>query len=189
MTKRLISVSSLRMPYFKVPLTDNRFIIQAVVLDLRSLSLEEVHEHIQRESFEGDNRSIVRALLDTGATHCTVTEELVQRLGMKEDGECPTPISTAGHPIRCKQYSILLGIPVVEVCETQQVRDTHTGQEAMVSQKINHFKAHIAQVLGLPKQEKDRGFDVIIGMDFLGKMIFHYSGNPAVAGGEMTLGF
>ena len=187
--KQLTSVSFRRMPYFRVPLVDNRFVIQAVVLDLRSLSFEEAREHIQKESFEGNSRSVVRALLDTGATHCTVTEELVQRLSMKEDGECPTPISTAGHPIRCKQYSILLGIPLMEVYGTQKVYNAETGCEAVVPQRVNHFKAHVAQVIGLPKQGKDRGFDVIIGMDFLGKMMFHYSGNPATAGGEMVLGF
>ena len=41
----------------------------------------------------------------------------------------------------------------------------------------------------MPKQEKVRGFDVIIGMDLLGKMIFHYSGNPATSQGELTIGF
>ncbi len=175
------------MPYFKVPLKDNRFIIRSVILDIRSLSPKEVKSYIERVNFEGENRSVVSALIDTGATNCSITEDLAERLCLKPTGQCT--VGTAGHPIECNQYFILLGIPVSEVYGMQKIYDEKSGQQREVPYGVTHFKAHFAQVSSMPKQEKVRGFDVIIGMDLLGKMIFHYSGNPATSQGELTIGF
>ena len=101
------------MPYFNTSLKDNRFIVESVVLDIRSLGSEKTSAYIQESNFEGDGRSAAKALIDTGATHCSITEELAQKLNLIPTGT--ETIGTAGHPIECKQYLILLGIPVSEV--------------------------------------------------------------------------
>lgn len=175
------------MPYFKIPLKGGRFIIRSVVLDIRSLSPEEVKTYVESNNFEGENRSVVNALIDTGATNCCITENLAERLRLKPTGQCT--IGTAGHPIECNQYFVLLGIPVSEVHGVQKMYDKETGQQRAVPYGVSYFRAHISQVSSLPRQEKSRDFDVIIGMDLLGKMIFHYSGNPAAPAGELTIGF
>lgn len=175
------------MPYFKVPLKDNRFIIQSVVLDIRSLSPEEIKTHVKDANFEGESRSVASALIDTGATHCSITEDLAERLHLKPTGRCA--VNTAGHPIECNQYFILLGIPISEVQEIRKIYSERGDRQKIVPHIVDHFKVHISQVSSLPKQEGVRDFDVIIGMDLLGKMIFHYSGNPTYPTGEMTIGF
>ena len=175
------------MPYFNTSLKDNRFIVESVVLDIRSLGSEKTSAYIQESNFEGDGRSAAKALIDTGATHCSITEELAQKLNLIPTGT--ETIGTAGHPIECKQYLILLGIPVSEVQGYQKILNKETNQEQMVPMGINHFKPHLTRVSGIPTQQKERGFDVIIGMDLLGKMIFHYTGNPATPAGNLTIGF
>ena len=175
------------MPFFNVPLTKNRFIVDSVVLDLRSLTSEKLSEYIKKGNFKGEDRSPAHALIDTGATHCSITEDLAEQLRLKPIGR--HTVGTAGNPLECNQYSILLGIPVAEILGTENVTDSKTGQQQIVSHGVQHFKLHPARVSSLPKQEQKRGFDVILGMDLLGKMIFQYAGNPANPTGTLTVGF
>ena len=143
------------MPYFNVPLKNNRFIINSVVVDVRSLRPEKVTEHIKRGDFKGDNISPAKALIDTGATHCSITEELAQKLQLKPTGN--HTIGTAGHPIECNQYFILLGIPVSEVHGYQKLFNKETNQEQILPMGTNHFKPHLTQVSGMPAQQEERG--------------------------------
>ena len=173
------------MPYFNIPLKENRFITDSVVLDVQLLGPEKTAEYIEKGDFEGDSRSTARALIDTGATHCSITEDLAQKLRLKPAGR--HTIGTAGHPIECNQYFILLGIPVNEVYGYHKAQDSKSNQEQMVSVGVSHFKPHFTQVSGMPPQKRD--FDVIIGMDLLGKMIFQYTGSSATSAGSLIIGF
>ena len=175
------------MPYFNVALKNNRFVIFSVVLDARSLTQNKLSEYVQNNSFEGDDRLRARALIDTGATHCSITDEIATKLNLKPVGR--HKVGTAGYPLECNQYIILLGIPVKEITGTEKTHDKETNEEKVMEQGVMYYKMHMARVSSLPKQEEDRGFDVIIGMDFLGKMMFQYSGNPMTAEGGLTIGF
>ena len=179
------------MPYFKIPLNNNRFIIISVVFDAQELNQEKLHTYLRSGNFEGDGRSTARALIDTGATHCSITEELAQKLHLNPVGR--VTIGTAGHPVKCNQYVVILGIPVTEVHAYRQVVDEKNRRPAVVpAAHTNHFKPHLTRVSAMPRQEAARDFDVIIGMDLLGKMTFQYSGDPAFPGGNatyVTIGF
>ena len=187
----MILVLCLPMPYFKVPLNNNRFIIGSVVFDAQKLNQEKLRTYLESGSFEGDDRSINRALIDTGATHCSITEELAQKLCLNPIGRIT--VGTAGHPVECNQYVVMLGIPVTEVYAYRQIVDEKSKRPAVVpAAHTNHFKLHLTRVSAMPRQETVRDFHVIIGMDFLGKMTFQYSGDPAFPEGNttyLTIGF
>ncbi|MDE0243331.1 MAG: aspartyl protease family protein [Candidatus Kaiserbacteria bacterium] len=176
------------MPYFDVPLENNRFIVNTIVFDAQKLDQEKLQRCLSEESFEGDDRSIARALIDTGATHCSITEDLAEKLHLSPVGK--STIGTAGHPVDCSQYVVLLGIPVTEVHKYHEIVDKKSNESKVVpAAQTNHFKLHLTKVSAMPKQQRTRGFDVIVGMDLLGKMMFQYAGNPAFSGGRLVIGF
>ena len=127
-------------------------------------------------------------MIDTGATHCSITEELAHKINLNPVGV--STIGTAGHPIRCNQYVVCLWILVTEIHAWKETLNNKNKQKEIVPKSMtHHLKTHITRVSAMPKQKTVRGFDVIIGMDLLGKMTFQYSGNPAFPVGDLTIGF
>ena len=174
------------MAYLNTTLQKGRFIIDAVVFNEESIESNTIQQCIDEHDFKREGVSTVKALIDTGATHCCITEELASILGLEVCGK--QTVNTAGHPVECAVYQIVLGIPVSETYshKNKEIKET----EHIPTLETHNFIGVPQQVFTLPKQNKGRGFDIILGMNFLDNMIFHYTGSPNRSGGGLlTIGF
>lgn len=87
-----------------------------------------------------------RALVDTGANNCCISEKIVANLKLQTYSK--TKMITAGSPYITSLYRVAICIPVFEL---------YKGFPDI-------------KVSAVPDIGKDRGFDVILGMN----MLFHF---------------
>ncbi len=108
-----------------------------------------------------------RALIDTGATNTCITQEFVDELGLIPVAQ--QSMMTAGEPCEVNQYQVDIAIPVTTTA-LQAVKEN--GKETMRIIPIGEENWGHAQhkVNAIPSVGKDRGFEVILGMDILSKM-------------------
>lgn len=106
-----------------------------------------------------------RALVDTGATGCCISKQVVTDLALKPYTK--KTISTAGKPYISSVYAVDLAISVTQTAlrpERQKdggvvLKEHSMGETSMTFQQVTVFE--------VPDVGADRGFDVILGMDVL----------------------
>ena len=106
-----------------------------------------------------------RALVDTGANTCCISEKVVADLKMQPYSQ--SEMMTAGRPQIVSVYLVNIAVPVTDVemrPEEQEdgrvVLKPHPVSES--SKGLNRTKVSAVPDIGI-----DRGFDVILGMDML----------------------
>lgn len=109
-----------------------------------------------------------RALIDTGASRTCIAQECADELGLISIGKAI--INTASGDCEVHNYKIDLAIPVTTAI--LQPIEKEDGQRSMESVVIGETHwAHAQHTINsIPAVEKDRGFDVILGMDILSQM-------------------
>ncbi|MYE38434.1 MAG: hypothetical protein F4X82_02875 [Candidatus Spechtbacteria bacterium SB0662_bin_43] len=155
------------MPYFTTELKDDRFLIKSWIEGISRVEQIELDLN-KRVDLDTDQNAIklktIEGLIDTGATHSCITEEVASEL------EIPVltrnMIGTAGNDTLCSFYKAILYIPI----------------QSSVDKKMHYF-AKTGTFAGLPEQKKHRGYDCIIGMDILSHFTFQY------ANGQLTMGW
>ena len=108
-----------------------------------------------------------RALIDTGASSTCICQEYADELQLIAIGQ--STIMTADDECDVNRYKIDLAIPVA----TTSLRPTEENGKKGVGQIIidekhwTHFQYNIHSI---PSVNRDRGFDLILGMDILSRM-------------------
>ncbi len=149
------------MSSFNQTLNKNKqFIIAIKVVkssNLKKYSNTEVQKLIKAPS--------KRALVDTGASNTCIAQECADELGLIPVGK--TTITTASNNCDVNKYMVDFAIPVT----TTLMPIKENGQE-FVEQVIGeeHWAHARRNIHSIPEIGKDRGFDVILGMDILSKM-------------------
>ena len=152
------------MPCFSTPVTKgNQFLVSVLIIDANRVSQN------QRIEIRESDKTFC-ALVDTGASGSCIAEEIAKELNLKPT--CKKTIHTAGHPVDCNEYDVHILIPVTEIIP---------HQTATLKEKVNftpiqtHIKVWKSTVVGLPSQEKERGYSCLLGMDVLRGCTFQYS--------------
>ncbi len=107
-----------------------------------------------------------RALIDTGASNTCISQEYADDLQLIPIGNLS--ITTAGNDCVVNRYKIDFAIPVA----TTALQTIEENGEKITKETTNekHW-AHIQhKIHSIPSIGKDRGFDVILGMDILSRM-------------------
>ncbi len=120
------------------------------------------------------------ALIDTGASNTCITQEYAKELQLIPISK--TSITTAGPDCEANIYKIDLAIPVLMTKLRPVNKD---GKQAIKPVVIGEeYWAHTEhKVLEITKSNKDRGFDVILGMDILNQM------HITMFGGQIIMSF
>ena len=110
-----------------------------------------------------------RALIDTGASSTCITLECAGELGLITTGK--TSIETASDHCEVDRYMVDLAIPVTDTI-LRPVEKEDGNQEVQLVPGKTHWWAHARYIIhSIPAVGgRDRGFDVILGMDILSKM-------------------
>ncbi len=110
-----------------------------------------------------------RALVDTGANVCSISEKIVTDLNLPAYGR--VEMTTAGAPHTTSVYQVGLAIPVTETEIRPEKQED--GGTIMKPVSVAETSAGFAEmkVTSFPDIGADRGFDIILGMDML--MHFH----------------
>jgi len=153
------------MSSFSANLNNKRqFII--VVKVIKSPEPEAYKEGKAQELFA--KKESKRALIDTGASTTCISQEYADELGL-------IPIAlrnliTASDICQVNVYKVDIAIPVaVTALQPVKKKDGKTSIEQVVIREDNW--AHLQhKVHSVPSIGKDRGYDVILGMDILSQM-------------------
>lgn len=108
-----------------------------------------------------------RALIDTGASNTCIAQEYADELQLIPIGK--SSITTAGSNCEVSRYKIDFAIPVATTALQAIEKDGKKSTEQIIIGE-EHW-AHIQhKIHSIPPIGKDRGFDIILGMDILFKM-------------------
>ena len=108
-----------------------------------------------------------RALIDTGATNTCISQEYANELQLIPIGK--TSIRTAGNNCYVNRYKIDFAIPVARTAlQTTEKDGKKITEEIIIGEE--HWAHAQHKIHSIPAIGKDRGFDVILGMDILSKM-------------------
>ena len=121
-----------------------------------------------------------RALIDTGASNTCISQEYADELQLIPIGK--SSITTAGNNCDVNRYKIDFAIPV----KTTALQITEKDGKKNTKQVIigeEHWAHAQHKIYSIPSVGKDRGFDVILGMDILSKM------HITMFGGEIIMSF
>lgn len=109
-----------------------------------------------------------RALIDTGASNTCISQECAEELGLIPIAM--ENLTTASDVCQVNVYKVDIAIPVaITTLQPVKKKDGKTSIEQVVIREDNW--AHLQhKVHSVPSIGKDRGFDVILGMDILSQM-------------------
>lgn len=109
-----------------------------------------------------------RALIDAGASNTCISQECADELNLTPIGK--TIITTASDDCDVNRYIIDFAIPVAAATlKPIKTDDGRSGFEQVIVDE-EHW-AHAQQSIhSIPATGRDRGFDLILGMDVLSKM-------------------
>ena len=146
------------MPSIVVPIDKNRFLVKVKATGVQDLSMT-LHDVniMQSQMFTG--------LIDTGANRSCVTEEVAYKIGARKPISSET-VKTAGHPTLCALYRIALSIFKTSVDIDKKSRRPKI---------ITGGMTFMGTLAALPKQETEREYDFLIGMDILQLYNIQYS--------------
>ena len=121
-----------------------------------------------------------RALVDTGANGCSISQKIVTDLNLPSYGQ--ERMTTAGAPHLTSIYQVGLVVPVTKT--ERQPEKQEDGSTTMKSVPVSETSSGFSEmkVTSFPDIGSDRGFDIILGMDIL--MHFHitmYKGKIVVS--------
>lgn len=106
-----------------------------------------------------------RALVDTGANHCCISEKVVADLNLRPYSQ--SEMMTAGAPHTALLYRVDIAISVTETeLRSEKQKD---GQVVLTPHPVFETSkgfSHV-KVSAIPDIGGDRGFDVILGMNIL----------------------
>ena len=106
-----------------------------------------------------------RALIDTGATHTCISQEYADELQLIPIGKLS--ITTASNDCEVKRYKIDFAIPVTALRTTE--KDGKKNSEEIIIDEV-HWAHSQHKIHSIPSIGRDRGYDIILGMDILSKM-------------------
>ncbi|SMN00674.1 expression validated by proteogenomic mapping: 2 unique peptides covering 8.1% of sequence [uncultured Candidatus Thioglobus sp.] len=111
---------------------------------------------------------IKRALIDTGASNTCIAQECADELELVPIGK--STITTASSNCDVNNYIVDFAIPVTTTA-LQPVKASDK-QDGFVEQVVaeEHWAHAQRNIHSIPTIGRDRGFDVILGMDILSKM-------------------
>lgn len=153
------------MSSFNTNLNDKgQFIV--VVKVIKSAELKEYKEG-KAQKLLGEAKP-KRALIDTGASKTCISQEYADDLGLIPISKAH--ITTASNVCQVNVYKVDIAIPVaITALKPVKKKDGKTSIQQVVIGEDNW--AHVQhKVHSVPSIGKDRGFDVILGMDILSKM-------------------
>ncbi len=106
-----------------------------------------------------------RALVDTGANHCCISEKVVADLKLQAYSQ--SEMMTAGKPHIVSSYIINIAISVRET--ELRMEKQKDGQVVLKPHQVSEISKGFSQikVSAIPDIGNDRGFDVILGMNIL----------------------
>lgn len=108
-----------------------------------------------------------RALIDTGASNTCIAQEYADELELIPIGK--SSITTAGNNCDVSRYKIDFAIPVATTALQTTEKDGKKSAEQIIIGE-EHWAHAQHKIHSIPSIGKDRGFDVILGMDILYKM-------------------
>ncbi len=152
------------MSSFNQTLNNHKQFIIAIKVVKSSKSEKYSNGEAQKLIIEAPSK---RALVDTGASNTCIAQECADELGLIPVGK--TTITTASNNCNVNQYVVDIAIPVTNTTLKPIKSD---NKENFVEQVIGeeHWAHAQQKVHSIPEIGKDRGFDVILGMDILSKM-------------------
>ena len=165
------------MSSFHKKLNKNAQFIIAIKV-IKSPTLEEYRNGAAQNLIINANPK--RALIDTGASSTCISQEYADKLQLIPIGK--SSITTAGNNCDVNRYKIDFAIPV----ETTALQTTERDGKKIIKQIIigeEHWAHAQHKIHSIPSIGKDRGFDVILGMDILSKM------HITMFGGEIIMSF
>ncbi len=109
-----------------------------------------------------------RALVDTGANCCSISEKIVSDLDLMPIGE--TQVVTAGEILTTYEYSVGIAVFVNEILSPPNRMDGDIRSKN-TSSKETGAGLHEVKVTSFPYVGTHRGFDIILGMNILA--MFH----------------
>ncbi len=113
------------------------------------------------------NADSKRALIDTGASNTCISQEYADDLQLIPIGM--SSITTAGNNCVVNRYKIDFAIPVATTAlQTTEENGEKITKEIIIDEK--HWAHTQHKIHSIPSIGKDRGFDVILGMDILSRM-------------------
>ena len=119
-----------------------------------------------------------RALIDTGASNTCISQEYADDLSLIPIGKAQ--ISTAGDNCDVSLYIIDLAIPVATTLLMPIEKEDGKKSFESIGIDETHWAHTQHRVFSIPAIGKDRGFDVILGMDILSKMHITMFGNQII---------
>ena len=111
-----------------------------------------------------------RALIDTGASSTCIAQECADELELITIGK--TSVITASGDCEVDRYTVDLAIPVSQTMLRPVIREdgNREVEEVVIDETYwAHVQHRIHSIPAIGK-DRDRGFDVILGMDILSKM-------------------
>lgn len=108
-----------------------------------------------------------RALIDTGASNTCISQEYADELQLIPIGK--SSITTAGNNCEVSRYKIDFAIPVATTALQTTEKDGKKITKPIVIGE-EHWAHAQHKIHSITSIGKDRGFDVILGMDILSKM-------------------
>ena len=145
------------MPYFRVSLDRNQFIIDVSIRDVKDL------DKIQKDYNHYKPKQTYKMLIDTGATRTCIKEEILQRMGLNPIGRMS--MLTAGDTMVVNQYSVMIEIPI-DTIFTLQGKKTVQRDWRFIKVKA----------LGLSQENEKRREDGLLGIDVLQYLVWNYDG-------------
>ena len=107
-------------------------------------------------------------MVDTGASSTCISQEYADELELIPIGKAS--IATAGNNCDVNRYKIDFAIPVATtILQPTETEDGELNVEQIVIGE-DHWAHTQHKVYSIPTIDKDRGFDVILGMDILSRM-------------------
>lgn len=116
-------------------------------------------------------------MIDTGASSTFISQEYADELQLIPIGK--SSIMTAANHCDVSRYKIDFAIPVA----TTELKSTEKDGKKSTEQVIigeEHWAHTQHKINSIPSIGKDRGFDVILGMDILSKMHITMFGNEII---------
>ena len=112
-----------------------------------------------------ENAVEYRALVDTDANNCCISEKIVADLGLQPYGQ--SDVMTAGASHTTSVYVVGIAISVRETELRPEIQED--GQVVLTPHLISEISRGFNQikVSAIPDIGSDRGFDVILGMNIL----------------------
>ena len=146
------------MPSFNTNLSQGKFIVGIKIK-------KHSGNHASIEVFK--NIKDKRALIDTGATHTSITQTCVSELNLVPSGS--NEMTSASGVCEVELFEVDLAIPVRNILGARITeKEGKKVQEIQVQE--SHWSHLKHKVSALPDIQKDRGFDLILGMDILVRM-------------------